>query len=411
MNLDPPHALAPLDLAAAGPSLDLDGDPSAPSEPELPSATRQLMRAAAKGDARRVQALLSDSSGGAGGEATGADPKAADRRGWTALIHAARGGDLACVRALLPVSDARAKDQPDPYDDDQPGGQSALIHAAAGGHASCVLALLDASDARAVDAHGQTALMLATAHENAECVRALLSASDPHARDHYGWTALMRAAAGRGYAGQRADAEACVRALLPWSDPNARNGHDRRGATPLMIAACYDAGGIVRALLPVADVNARTGRRLGRKTALMDAAELGRAESLEALLSAPGLDVNLTYRVKVKNAAATERTREETALDLAIYCVRHNHSDLQAALRCVDLLAAHPDTPASARGKAIEAVGKKRLPATWARREAEVLAAALRPANPAANPEPEREAIEPANQAASAPQIRPKRRL
>ena len=68
--------------------------------------------------------------------------------GMTALMWASFRGSEACVRLLLPISNARAKSE---------DGQAALTWAAYPGHEACVRLLLPVSDVLGKDKAGRTA--------------------------------------------------------------------------------------------------------------------------------------------------------------------------------------------------------------------------------------------------------------
>ena len=95
-------------------------------------------------------------------------------------MHATSSGKDTCVRLLLPVSDALAKDK---------DGWTALMWAAGSGFEGCVSLLLPASDALAPDNEGWTALIQAAHAGEEACVKILLPASDALARDESGLTA------------------------------------------------------------------------------------------------------------------------------------------------------------------------------------------------------------------------------
>lgn len=118
----------------------------------------------------------------------------ADRKGWTALHHAAFGGSCEVVELLMSrgLVDALAARPP-------PAGAHTPLHLAAarGDAAMCavVCANLPAFVAARVDG-GRDALMLASGEGHADAVGALLAArADVRARDDDGWTALHWASA------------------------------------------------------------------------------------------------------------------------------------------------------------------------------------------------------------------------
>jgi ankyrin repeat protein len=162
----------------------------------------------------------------------------------TALMFAARASDPAILRALLPVSDARATDA---------DGLDALCWAAQGrGPKSLekVEALLPESNLNHEDASGLCALMHAARHGNAEAARRLLSAvGEERARRaaRFGETAF-EFAIGSG------DAE-CAALFLPFGDAR-RQGRD--GRTPLMRAITQENEPLIRILAPKSDLLAKS---------------------------------------------------------------------------------------------------------------------------------------------------------
>jgi len=116
-----------------------------------------------------------------------------DTRGFTPLIQAAIGGHADIVELLLPffkhTIDARSRMLQG----------TALMHAAAAGKPACVRKLLPLSDATAVDIEGRNALLLSVlcvqmlgidANNALECIRALLPFCDALAPTAGGDTAL-----------------------------------------------------------------------------------------------------------------------------------------------------------------------------------------------------------------------------
>lgn len=103
----------------------------------------------------------------------------------TALILAAKAGNVALVKILAPWSDGRTADLS--------AGNDALMHAAINGRAECVQALLPWSDPLQLNRAMQSALILASIAKSHECVALLSPQSDPCQRDSSGSTALERA--------------------------------------------------------------------------------------------------------------------------------------------------------------------------------------------------------------------------
>jgi uncharacterized protein len=191
------------------------------------------------------------------------------------------------------------------------------------------------------DEQGWTALQLAAAYGRVEFVNSLLASrppADPNIKNGVGRTALMYAAA-LGYT-------SIVKALLAaGADPNATShdpedtscldtsmtlpafnaaSHDPKdtddwaleGETALMLAAWSGHSDIIRLLIKAgADVNAKGGPLGG--TALHSALWEGFANSIQALLEAPDVDLSQTDRdgLTVKEAAR-KMGREKIALML-----------------------------------------------------------------------------------------------
>ena len=140
-----------------------------------------LSSAAAGGDTEGIRTLIVQS----------ADVNLKDRDGNTALIWAAREGQLAAITALVRKG----------ADPNLPGGRNdwtPLMHAIHKNQKDAVQALLDGgADPNAKTKPGFTALMMAAGYGNAEMVRALLNrGADPYAEDSSGVSALMLAVSG-----------------------------------------------------------------------------------------------------------------------------------------------------------------------------------------------------------------------
>ena len=118
-----------------------------------------LMSAVEANDVDLVKRLL----------ANGADVKAADTYGDTALMLATVSGNVKMVEILLPKSDAKAANT---------DGTTALMLSTASGNVKMVEILLPKSDAKAANTYGYTALMLATGYGNDKMVEILVPKSD-----------------------------------------------------------------------------------------------------------------------------------------------------------------------------------------------------------------------------------------
>jgi ankyrin repeat protein len=224
-----------------------------PEKMGSPPAQQRVLEAAAAGDEAGLRCLLA-----AGGLAYGA--KAADRRGWGPLHHAAAKGRAGCCCVLLEAGAPLAeKDK-----DNQTGLHKAARHAEA---TEVLAAAAGKPDLAAKDQRGATPLVMAAA---AGCVGAIV--------------ALLMAA-------QRLGCR-----------PAAANATDRRGAGLLMLAAGGGHAAAVAMLLdePTVMVDATDGNG---NSALMAAARSGSAEAVQFLLAA-GADIGV--RSKNGNSALSE---------------------------------------------------------------------------------------------------------
>lgn len=141
-----------------------------------------LTAAAAAGDRPELVRLV----------AAGADPDEVDGRGWSPLIWAVRNGHFKLVPLLAgqgAAVDARAADD---------RGWPALMHAVAARELDAVRALLNAgADPNVAGNDGTTALMLAAGYGYFRTTRVLLErGADPALRNESGETALARAVRG-----------------------------------------------------------------------------------------------------------------------------------------------------------------------------------------------------------------------
>lgn len=238
-----------------------------PTVAEGPHA--DLIKAASKGDAALARSLL----------AGGADVRAKDRFGNTALIYAALGGHTEVVRLLL-------ESGADPLAANQIGMTAPKL-AAAHGHSEIVELFESHKTTRPPEAfagaetrRGTRSLHRAAHEGDVAGVSALLAGgADANARDDDRWTPLMFAAV-KGHAG-------VVRALLGGgANANARNA---KGWTALTLAVSVRDPEMMQLLLGGgADADTRDDE--GR-TPLMRAAEENNVECLKVLL-AHGVDVN-----------------------------------------------------------------------------------------------------------------------
>jgi len=142
----------------------------------------------------------------------------ADPNGMTPLILAAGQNRSSIVlRALLPLSDIKARDQQ---------GRNALEMAISDGDSRAVRLLLPQSQPALPDARNRTPLMLAAHRATVEVLTLLLPLNDACAFDDLGRTALMHAASSLLLGN--------IEALIPFSDLHAQ---DHKGRTALMHAA------------------------------------------------------------------------------------------------------------------------------------------------------------------------------
>jgi ankyrin repeat protein len=167
--------------------------------------------------------------------AHGADAKKLDEHGYTPLMHACVSGSLACVEALIDVSDAKAKTA---------FGHTALMFAAR----SCpeaVERLIPLSSPRSLSRDGESALMAAIGAKKTQSARLLLPVSNLKQKNQDGLTALAQAV--------RAGEEEMVELLLDGSDLGAR---DAKGRDALMIAADMGRMALVQRLALLSDPRA-----------------------------------------------------------------------------------------------------------------------------------------------------------
>jgi ankyrin repeat protein len=137
----------------------------------------QLLEAAARGDATRVGALLSE----------GADLEARDRAGRTALLLATHGNHVEVARLLIAAgADVNAKDaiSDTPY-----------LYAGAEGHNEILkMTLAAGADLASTNRYGGVALIPAAHHGHPETVKILLGTTiNINHINRLGWTALIEA--------------------------------------------------------------------------------------------------------------------------------------------------------------------------------------------------------------------------
>ena len=249
-----------------------------------PQQDAQLLQAAAAQDPETALYALS----------AGADARAAEPDGTTALHYAAHHGDQRLVDALL-----RAKADPNARNE---YGSTPLAEAAVLGDAPLIQRLLRAgADAESPNSEGQTALMTVARAGKLEAARVLLKAgAKVDAREKWGGqTALMWASA-QGH-------PAMIKLLLAHgADPNLRGtirdwqrrltaeprpkGMNRGGFTPLLYAAREGCIDCARELLAgKADINLTDPERCSPLLVAL----LNLHFDLAAMLIKAGADVDL----------------------------------------------------------------------------------------------------------------------
>jgi ankyrin repeat protein len=147
------------------------------------AAAPTLLEAAEAGDRSAALALLDG----------GADAKATDAAGTTALMWAAYHGDLALIERLIAAgADIAAQSE---------FGTSAITEAAIIGHAAILRALLSAgADPNTENPEGETPIMAVARTGNVEAARTLIDAgADVNARESWGGQSALMWAAARGH--------------------------------------------------------------------------------------------------------------------------------------------------------------------------------------------------------------------
>lgn len=188
---------------------------------------QMLIAAAEKGDLPGVERLL----------AAGADVKARDGRGRTALLAATQGNHIAAARVLIAAgADVNAKDgiEDSPY-----------LYAGAEGRTEILkMTLAAGADLASTNRYGGTALIPAAHHGHPEAVRILLgTAIDKDHVNKLGWTALLEAV----ILGDGGPVHTEIVRLLVEAGANL-NLADRDGVTPLQHARRRGFGAMARIL-------------------------------------------------------------------------------------------------------------------------------------------------------------------
>eukprot|EP01059_Diplonema_ambulator_P024372 TRINITY_DN40309_c0_g1_i1.p1 TRINITY_DN40309_c0_g1~~TRINITY_DN40309_c0_g1_i1.p1 ORF type:complete len:421 (+),score=42.17 TRINITY_DN40309_c0_g1_i1:104-1264(+) len=153
-----------------------------PEEPDYPEPTVQtevIIKAAAKGDLKKIHLM----------EKKGYPMDERNGEGETALMVAAGKGEFVIARFLVRVGcDLEKKDRL---------GRTAVMHAAIRGETTTVDVLIDlGANVLEQDSDGSTALLLSTKHNHSETTSVLLSTPDPPVLtpDKYGWYPIHYAA-------------------------------------------------------------------------------------------------------------------------------------------------------------------------------------------------------------------------
>lgn len=186
-----------------------------------------LVAAAAAGNTAMVDTLL----------ARGADIRARDASGRTALMVATHANHVPIARALIAAgADVNAKDAI---------GDSPYLYAGAEDRLEILrLTLANGADLRSVNRYGGTALIPAAHHGHVEVVRELLRTKiDIDHVNNLGWTALLEAIV-LGDGGAR---HTEIVRLLLYAGASPRIA-DRGGVTPMAHARARQQGMIVRLL-------------------------------------------------------------------------------------------------------------------------------------------------------------------
>ncbi len=204
--------------------------------------------------------------------------EAAAQAGDAPLIKAAKGGDVAVVRALL--------DQQVDATTPEPDGTTALHWAVRADSLEIVeLLILAGADVGAANRYGVTPLGLACTNGNASVVDALLTVgADPNTATPQGETVLMVAA-------RTGRVEAVNLLLAAGATVDATESW--RGQTALMWAAAENHTAVINALVDAgADIEARSN---GSLTPLLFAVREGQPDAVRALLAA-GADISAAAR-------------------------------------------------------------------------------------------------------------------
>lgn len=284
-------------------------------EPEKPEVVA-LMKAAEKGEVVVVRDLLKQ----------GMAVNTRDRRGWTALYHAALWGQTKMVQMLLTHgADANIAEEESQIF----AGQTPLMVAAGHGYVAIVQELLNSgAEVEAKSKNRGTALSSAVTGGHAEVVRLLLAhGADVNTKDRMGRTPLISASNlrrvevvkllldhGASVKEQASGGETAVLSAVRSADVKTVQLLLTRGAsaTPkaLMIAAAGGHSDYVKVVRLLLEQGVRVNTRDAEGwTPLMYAAMTGHAESVKILLARGANPTLCDAEGKTALAHATDRRR------------------------------------------------------------------------------------------------------
>jgi len=259
----------------------------------------------------------------------------AGSEGVTPVMKMAARGRLAGIQALWSWGDPEERDL---------GGWTVFFWAVKRARHDCARWLSTRVDIDTRDNKGRTALHVAIDSENTEMVAWVvnLPGIDLRAVDRNGVSALQCAM------------EKGERIALIMAQKIGAQTQTADGDTPLIQAAQAGLPGLVSRLLPLSDANHKN--KAGRN-ALMEAARNGRPATLARLIEWPG--------ARIWDADP----QGLTALDWALADIGHAGSPWAGTPDCVKMLEAV--VPAHLAEELVNRIGREKLPALFARMEAE----------------------------------------